>query len=204
MPNFMTLLRAAVMLAAAILIVEGWQLYGPTTQQLKSWTARVAERVHVALSDQPRLAPAASEAAGDSNAARSLPTQLPTLVAPSPGRFESSEFPVVPPIAFDAVPLAAPAATQPGHAANTGSGDADRMPLLLARLERLGAVDPQLAAWGSSGNLHRFSCKAALASSPIHARHFEAVAEEPVKAVEQVVSKVEAWRTEQRASAGLK
>jgi hypothetical protein len=203
MPNFKTLLRAAVMLVAAILIVKGWQFYGPTTQQLKSWTARIAERVHVALSEQPQLAPAASEAAGNSDTLRSLPATLPTLVAPTPSRFESTEFPVVPPIASSSATVTGAAATQLDPAADAGSVDSNRMPMLLARLERLGAVDPQLAAWGSSGNLYRFCCRAVPAGSPRYARHFEAVAEKPLAAVEQVVSKVEAWRTEQRASADV-
>ena len=203
MPNFKTLLRAAVMLVAAILIVKGWQFYGPTTQQLKSWTARIAERVHVALSDQPQLAPAASEAAGNSDALRPLPAALPTLVTPTPGRFESIEFPVVPPIASAPATVAGPTATQLTPSADAASVDSNRMPILLARLERLGAVDPQLAAWGSSGNLYRFRCRALHSGSPRYARHFEAVAEKPLAAVEQVVSKVEAWRTEQGASAGV-
>lgn len=203
MPNFKTLLRAAVMLAAAILIVNAWQVYGPTTQQLKSWTARIAERVHVALSEQPQLAPAASEADGNSDALRALPAALPTLVAPTPSRFESSEFPVVPPIASDSTTVAGPAATQLAPAVDAASVDSNRMPMLLARLEQLGAVDPQLAAWGSSGNLYRFCCRAAPAGSPRYARHFEAVAQQPLAAVEQVVSKVEAWRSEQGASADV-
>jgi hypothetical protein len=214
MPTFKTLLRAAVMLLAAILIVNAWQLYGPTTQQLKSWTARIAKRVHVALSEQPQLAPAASEAAGNSDAPRPLPAALPSLVAPTPGRFESTEFPVVPPINAESATVTGTTATPLEQSADAGSVDSNRMPMLLARLEQLGAVDPQLAAWGSSGNLYRFCCRAAPAGSPQspvtdapgsprYARHFEAVAEKPLAAVEQVVSKVEAWRTEQGASADV-
>ncbi|HEY3391758.1 MAG TPA: hypothetical protein VGK58_03565 [Lacipirellulaceae bacterium] len=204
MPNLKTVLRAAVMLVAAILIVKGWQFYGPTTQQLKSWTAKIAERVHVALSEQPQLAPAASEAAGNSDALQPLPAALPTLVAPRPGGFESTDFPVVPPINSDSATVTGPTAIQSDQVADThGSIDSNRMPALLARLEQLGAVDPKLAAWGSSGNLYRFCCRAAPAGSPRYARHFEAVADKPLAAVEQVVSKVEAWRTEQGATADV-
>jgi hypothetical protein len=204
MPTFKTLLRAAVMLVAAIVVVKGWQLYGPTTQQLKSWTARIAERVHVALSDQPQLAPEANEAGRSSSAVHSVPANLPPLAVPTPGRFESTEFPEIPPIASDNATSTTPAASQPGPMADTGSIDADRMPSLIARLERLGAVETQLAPWGSGGNLHRFSCKAALDGSQSYTRHFEAVAVEPLAAVEQVVSKLEAWRTEQGAPVELR
>jgi hypothetical protein len=155
------------------------------------------------LSEDPQLAPAANEAAGDSSALHLSPTTLPTHVAPTPSRFEATEFPAVAPIALNAATSTGPAANQLEQVSSAGSIDSRRMPLLLARLEQLGAVDPQLAAWGSSGNLYRFCCRAALAGSPSYARHFEAVAAEPLAAVEQVVSKVETWRTEQPVSSGL-
>jgi hypothetical protein len=78
------------------------------------------------------------------------------------------------------------------------------MPTLLARLERLGAIEPQLAAWGSGGKLYRFCCRAALAETPQYTRHFESVAAEPLTAVEQVVAKVEAWRVAQSTSTDLR
>jgi hypothetical protein len=82
--------------------------------------------------------------------------------------------------------------------------DGDRLPKLLARLEQLGGIDPQLAAWGSSGQLYRFRCRATLADAPNYTRHFEAVAPEPLVAVENVIAKVEAWRTAHRASDQLR
>ena len=58
MPSFTTLLRAAVMLVAAIVIVKGWDRFGPSAQQMKNWTAQIVERAHHALSERPQLAPA--------------------------------------------------------------------------------------------------------------------------------------------------
>jgi hypothetical protein len=133
-----------------------------------------------------------------------VPAKLPPLFVPPAGRIESTEFPEVPPIASDIATSATPAANQIEPAADTGPIAADRMPSLVARLERLGAVDTQLAPWGSSGSLHRFSCKAAFPGSKSFTRHFEAVAVEPHAAVEQVVSKLEAWRTEQGASVEIR
>jgi hypothetical protein len=63
-----------------------------------------------------------------------------------------------------------------------------------ARLESLGVSDPQLAPWGLSGQLYRFSCRASLPNAPAFTRHFEAVATQPQGAVADVVAKVEAWR----------
>ena len=68
----------------------------------------------------------------------------------------------------------------------------------MSRLEQLGGADPKVAPWGSSGHLFRCCCQAPLANSPAVTQHFESVAAEPALAVEQVVAKVEAWRTAQR------
>jgi hypothetical protein len=151
------------------------------------------------LSDKPQLAPATSNGAGELQAVNAVPATLPDVLAETPSRFEAAEFPAVPPIASNVSTAVEAAATKSRQVSGSGEIDSQRMPVLLARLEQLGAVEPQLAAWGSSGNLYRFSCRAAIADSPRFARHFEAVAAQPLVAVEQVVSKVETWRTEQGA-----
>jgi hypothetical protein len=69
------------------------------------------------------------------------------------------------------------------------------MPLLMNRLAELGAEEPHLTKWGSSGQLYRFCCRASVDTAPTITRHFEAVAAEPLAAVENVIAKVEAWRT---------
>ena len=74
----------------------------------------------------------------------------------------------------------------------------------MTRLKELGGIEPQLVAWGSSGQLYRFRCQATLADTPSFTRHFEAVAAEPPAAVEQVVAKVEAWRTAEQDRSRLR
>jgi hypothetical protein len=71
----------------------------------------------------------------------------------------------------------------------------NRTQLLMSRLAELGAVEPRLAKWGSSGQLYRFSCRVSLDKAPKATRHFESVAAEPVAAVEDVIASVGAWRT---------
>jgi hypothetical protein len=202
MPSFTTVLRAAVMLVVAIVVVKGWQLYGPSAKQLKSWTARIAEQIHIALSDQPQLAPVAAEPASELKSSPAAPTSLPDVFAPA-SRLEATEFAEVPPLSPASPNRRAPGTSTLAPAGQAASAESE-MPTLLARLERLGAVDPQLAAWGSGGKLYRFCCRAALADTPRYMRHFESVAAEPLMAVEQVVAKVEAWRVEQAASADLR
>jgi hypothetical protein len=193
MASFATVLRAAVMLAMAVVLVKGWALYGPSTQQMKSWTAAIVERAHLALSERPQLAPANGLASQNKG-----PDTLSGAMTASHGRFEETEFPAVPRIPSDAAPKAGAASNESSQFLHDDSVEFAQMHALIARLERLGAVDPQLAAWGSSGNLYRFCCRAALGDSPTYTRHFESVAVEPLEAVEAVLSKVESWRSELR------
>jgi hypothetical protein len=194
MSSFTTVLRATVMLATAVVLVKGWQLYGPSTQQVKSWTAAIVERAHLAWNDEPQLEPENRGPASQAN----LPDSFPSTLAASTGGIGETEFPAVPPLDSGPVPATVPNPNKSSPASQSDLVDAAQIPALLARLERLGAVDPQLAAWGSSGQLYRFCCRAAVGNSPMHTRHFESVAAEPLEAVEQVVAKVEAWRGEQR------
>jgi hypothetical protein len=203
MPSFSTILRAVAMLIAAIIVVKGWQLYGPSAEQMKSWTAQLAEQVHLALSERPQLAPDSAEPESELKSATIAPVSLPDVVAPA-SSFEATGFAEVPPLTPEAPNGRAPGTANLVPASQTASLESERMPTLLARLERLGAVDPQLAAWGSGGKLYRFCCRAPLADTPRYARHFESVAAEPFVAVEQVVAKVEAWRVEQGTSANLR
>jgi hypothetical protein len=127
---------------------------------------------------------------------------LPDVFAPA-SRIEATEFAEVPPLTADSTKGPALGANNLVSIPQTASIESERMPTLLARLERLGATDPQLAAWGSGGKLYRFCCRAALAETSQYTRHFESVAAAPLVAVEQVVAKVEAWRVAQGASPGL-
>ena len=73
-----------------------------------------------------------------------------------------------------------------------------RLSAALERLAQLGMRDQELSAWGSRGELMRFSCTMPWANSPVFSRHFEAVAATPLAAVEQVATEIEAWQRGQR------
>ena len=82
---------------------------------------------------------------------------------------------------------------------------ADDLPALCFAVdERWASAISSLHPGARAGELYRFCCRAKLADTPFHTRHFEAVAAEPVAAVEQVVAKVEAWRTAERTAADCK
>jgi hypothetical protein len=192
-----TLFRAIVMVAVGVIVVKGWQLYGPTTEQVKSFAVQAVEIAETAwdragagstpapttIADDPRPQGSpliSADAAPSSPAAAPLPVATnDAVVAPQLQPVESAGQVVVNPIE--------PSVEQ----------ESDELPKLLSRLEEIGCVEPQLASWGSGGELYRFSCRAQLTNTPLAARHFEAVADQPTAAVERVLATVEAWRNAQ-------
>lgn len=63
------------------------------------------------------------------------------------------------------------------------------------RLRDLGATYYLLETWGRNGELYRFHCKMAVASSKSYTRHFEATSADPGAAMRSVLGQVEAWRS---------
>jgi hypothetical protein len=206
MPSFTTLFRAIVMIAVGAAVFKGWQLYGPSTEQVKTFAARAAEMAQSAWNNyhakdknaDPELVtkqrsaapafaqtiqpPAADLAVTAPPLAAQRPASSPPVVVPSTSSAPAAQAPPITPLAEAAPPAAAT------------TGD-DRVQALLSRLEQLGGSDPKVGPWGSSGHLFRCCCQAPLGNSPTVTQHFESVAAEPALAVEQVVAQVEAWRT---------
>jgi len=207
MPSFTTIFRAVVMLVVAAVGVKGWQLYGPTNEQVRTVVAQVVEVVKSRLASPPATAP------DPRTAAPPLATANP--IAPTPGNLSPpatltpSEPPQllpnlggnVPPAAS---PEAAPITPVAGSSAPPPAAGDERMTGLMSRLQQLGAADTNLSAWGDGGQLYRFTCKAPLAAAPTMTQHFESVAKEPTAAVEEVLAKVEAWRVAQRDESTLR
>ena len=208
MQSMTTLYRAIVMIATGVIVVKSWQLYGPSAEQVKAGALRALEIAEGALnkSEQPAVATGNLVAdprdnalvfgAADTAAATARQATAPPLIAgepkmSSPPALESTNASSTEPAKLSMIP----SEKMPQLAA----ADADRLPALLSRLEGLGAAEPELATWGSSGELYRFCCSAPVGDSAGLERHFESVAAEPLVAVEEVVAKVEAWRTAQRS-----
>jgi hypothetical protein len=189
-----TFYRAVVMVAAGVIVVKGWQLYGPSTASVKAFAVEAMDKAQAAwgqsrsqtqppatLAEDPRPQVAPLDAAAQNVAQTTAPP-----FAAAGGTVTAPELSA---ISEDGSVLVA--------ASPAADGQSERLPQLLARLENMGCADPQLGAWGSSGKLYRFSCQAQLGDTAAFTQHFEAVAEQPVEAVEQVVAHVEAWRDRQ-------
>jgi hypothetical protein len=187
-----TLFRAVVMVATGVIVVKGWQLYGPTNEQVKVFAVNAMEKTQTAWHQWGSETPAPQSLANDPRP-QAAPLNVPSLSAEqmSAPAFAGTAAPPTAPALTAAPPLATEEVSQPEQ------GEPDKLPALFARLEEIGCSEPQLGAWGTSGQLYRCSCQAQVGDSAF-VRHFEAVAEEPVAAVEQVVAYVEAWQAEQK------
>lgn len=213
MPSFQTILRATVMAAVIAVVVKGWQLYGPTNEQVKSAVTQATD-VGRAILDRWKQEPKA--AVEDPRFA--VPrAQLLTSPATPPSTIEATAPPLLPAVQPEPAKLlseqraASPERpNQPNSAtANQSTPSAniapnDRLPELMSRLAQLGAADTSMVPWGDGGQLYRFNCRAPLTNAPIMMQHFESVAAEPTRAVEQVLAKLEAWRTAQRDGGALR
>jgi len=70
----------------------------------------------------------------------------------------------------------------------------DRFTAIQRRLREHGATYYLLETWGNAGELYRFHCKMAVGNNPNYTRHFEATDRDPLRAMNVVLERVEAWR----------
>ncbi len=62
------------------------------------------------------------------------------------------------------------------------------------QLRRWGATYYKLEHWSDQGSLYRFHCRMSIDGLKHYNRHFEAVADDPVAAMHDVLEQVRAWR----------
>ena len=108
-----------------------------------------------------------------------LENQLASQQAIAPAVVASPADPAV----HAAVPVAANPMDQP-----------DRFTTMERKLREYGAVYYLLETWGNEGELYRFHCRMSIANNPNYTRHFEATDRDALKAMSQVLARVEAWR----------
>lgn len=213
MPSFQTFVRATVMAAVVAVVVKGWHLYGPTNEQVQSAVAQATDvgraildrwkpRPKTTVQDPRLAAPRArllTPPAMPPNTTQAAAPPLLPATQPEAPNLLSAQSATTPKRPNPSTTPAANQATPPANAALK-----DRMPELMSRLAQLGAADTNMVPWGDGGQMYRFSCRAPLANAPIMMQHFESVAAEPTKAVEQVVAKLEAWRVAQHDGGTLR
>jgi hypothetical protein len=207
MQSLKTLYRVVVMAATIVIVVQAWKLYGPTFEQLNSLVLRGLDMAKGGLGSAGEPLAAKEGPAPQSNASL---TEAPPLAAasgqaaPPLAERSSAEFGANQPDQARVPTEGAPITPISALSADTSQHDPNGLQGLFAQLEKLGARDPKLDRWGASGQLYRFCCQAAWGESAQFYRHFESIAEEPTIAVQQVLAQVDAWRTAQRGTAGVR
>jgi hypothetical protein len=82
----------------------------------------------------------------------------------------------------------------PGPRGSQPLDQPERFTAMERRLREYGATYYLLETWGNEGELYRFHCKMAIGNNPNYTRHFEATDRDPLRAMAQVLERVEAWR----------
>lgn len=160
-----TLLRAVVMLAVLVVAPMLWIYRGPLPGPAQ-------HAVDQALAEVRGWWVGGATPATGGHAAAGLSSGVGAAVAP--------ELPVA--------PLAQRSASTPEEEL------ARRVEPLLVQLRQQGASEYALESWGLAGQLFRFTCMLPMANNPNHVRQFEAIAEDPGVAVEQVLAEASQWR----------
>ncbi len=183
------------MITTGVLVVKGWQHFGPSTDRVKTLAVAAYEKAQATWSGTGEAASGAPSLGRDPRF-----TAGPAVTATVPAATTSSPLAaapqLIPSINADNGTSPADEKMLAATAPVVGQLEADGVSALLAKLHELGVSDAQVGPWGSGG-LYRCCCQANLTAGISAARHFEAVAGEPSSAVAQVVAKVEAWRSTQ-------
>ncbi len=103
---------------------------------------------------------------------------------------------------IDSRPIATDLATEPGkpsQATSLGSHQNEppndnKFRLAETRLRELGATHYVLETWGPQNERYRFACRMAIGGNVGVNRHFEAVDQDPWRAMEDVLRQVEQWQ----------
>ena len=133
-----------------------------------------------APADANRAAPASYpvvERSPSDETARAAAPEYPSTSAPNPFKTAGQA---------GAEATAGPLASQPEQP--------DRFRMMERKLREYGAVYYLLETWGTEGELYRFHCRMAITNNPNYTRHFEATDRDALKAMSQVLARVEAWR----------
>ena len=187
MASIQTFVRTVVMLATLGLLAKLWYHHGPTVEELQVIGVRVAEIAQQTWTDYWQSRDANSSLAGEAPVAPAPFSPPSNALQPIHAEPSATRLPAPSPIQLASAVAAPPLAP----ATSAASDPVQRM---LDELTQWGVRDSQLEPWGTSGRLYRFSCSAPWARSPSFSRHFEAVADSRLAAVEQVAAEIRDWR----------
>lgn len=173
------MLRAVVMLVVLVGLPSAWIYYGPLPAGAQRVVDRLLEMGNTIL---------AGETATE--------LQSPTIAAPKYS-FDPSvgQLLTAVPVSYEA-PVALPSQISSEKTPPIVAKDDLQKQLEphLTLLRHFGASEYTLEEWGTGGQLVRFRCAISLDGNDDFTRQFEAVAEDSLTAVRQVVGEVSSWQ----------
>jgi hypothetical protein len=123
---------------------------------------------------------------------------VPAGTAPYPSATGDSAYAATAPDALAAAPSQPRDGPQPSGLPPSGAAplaaQADPFTVMEQKLREYGATYYLLETWGNNGELFRFHCKMAIGKNSHYTRHFEATDRDALRAMNQVLERVEAWR----------
>ncbi|MGL4943452.1 MAG: hypothetical protein ACRC46_09710 [Thermoguttaceae bacterium] len=106
-----------------------------------------------------------------------------------------------------AVPYAPMAYTSPNvpaapnvNGVASGATNSAAQQTLVAELEQLGAQYYRLEKWGDDGTLYRLSCLVSPPGMSHYQKHFQAIDDDSVKVLQQVIASIRQWHAEMATS----
>ena len=166
-------LRASVMLIVLVGLPGVWVYYGPLPEKAQAFADRMLELGKTAWEGER------------------VKTPQELITAP---RFDTHTEPVQYDEQIQPASHVTPLVAQPDSSLE------NQLEPHLSVLRSLGASEYALEEWGEEGRLFRFRCKVAIGSSDDWTKHFEAVSEDALSAILEVVGEVSSW---QNARGGL-
>ncbi|MEM6798711.1 MAG: hypothetical protein AAF589_04285 [Planctomycetota bacterium] len=168
-----TFWRAAIMFGTLVVGAMALYVYGPPPEKAAAMIDQVAARVQELLAETNATPPTTS------------PTPPLATTAPGSGVQQPAGSPLSPP---PLAPWTAPAEPFRAEAPTNFSA-------ITSQLERLGAEDIEVGAWGSAGALYRVHFAAALPGESGFRRRFDAIAATPAAAATTALADLREWRT---------
>jgi hypothetical protein len=110
----------------------------------------------------------------------------------SPAHFVVPAEQLPPPAAAGEMP---PGGAAAGQIPTRAGEPTDPFTSMERKLRSYGATYYLLETWGNEGELYRFHCKMAIGNNPSYTRHFEATDRDALRAMSQVLERVESWRS---------
>ncbi len=190
MASLKVVYRLTIMAGSLVVGGLAYVAYGPELETLKPAVERVRQAVIAALEDDSVETPLADHAS--INDLQPAPAGDSTTSPPADWYADPSG--ELTPISVS--PQVDSQVMQAGLSVEgpiAGAPLASSVVAVVEQLEQLGVKEYSLSPWGEGGQFYRFKCFAPWGEGGVFSQQFEAVANDPTEAANEVLQKIAAW-----------